>query len=134
MARTIRLYSDVPGIESFGRTGWPVFDADHNSIGPLPRFCGHNHKQKTIGLNAEGGFNISPTAAYPDGMCEWIAKLIFDNWMKSPFKPQRVGTTSRQDGNRRTTGDSQRWEPWMTEPGGAAFLAWIEQDHSGGRG
>ena len=69
VATPTRLNSDVPGIEAFGRTVWPVLDADQNSMGPLSRFCGHNHKRKTIGLNAEGSFNISPTAAYPDGMC-----------------------------------------------------------------
>ena len=76
--------------------------------------------RKTIGLSAEGGFDISPTAAYPDGMCEWIAKLVFDDWMKSSSQPQRVGLTSRQDGNPKLTADSQRWEPWRTEPCGAA--------------
>ena len=54
IAKPTRLFSDIPGIEEFGRVGWPVLDAHFNSRGPLPRYCGHNHKQRTIGTNDEG--------------------------------------------------------------------------------
>ena len=87
-----RLYSDIPGIASFGRVGWPILDANHQPRGPLPRYCGHNHKAKTIGVDeATGGFHISPTAAYPEGMCAWIAKLIFDDFQRAPVRPRGRG-------------------------------------------
>ncbi|MDE0916488.1 MAG: hypothetical protein OSB57_15045 [Planctomycetota bacterium] len=123
-----RLYSDIPGIEGFGRTGWPVLDADHNSRGPLPRYCGHNHKAKTIGRSSEGGFNISPTAAYPGPMCIWLAELIYEDWKKSPSQPRRRGNDQRklppveQTGStsrptltpRRRATLSERWTPWTS--------------------
>ena len=63
-----------------------MFDAAGFYQGPLPDSCGHTvanrHKKKTIGRNKAGGFNVSPTAAYPAGMCLFIATLIFDNFIK----------------------------------------------------
>ena len=60
-------------------TGWPTFDAAGYYTGPLPR-CGHRHKQKTIGRTEDGeGFNTSPMAAYPPKMCEFLAKLIYND-------------------------------------------------------
>ena len=91
-AKPTRLYSDVPGIGAFGKCGWPQLDGNHNSRGPLPRTCGHNHKAKTIGRDKSGqGFNVSPTAAYPEAMCEWIARLIFNDWITWSAKPLREG-------------------------------------------
>ena len=65
-----RLLGDVPGIEGFGWTGWPSFDADGWYRGPVPKDCGHRHARNTIGVDAKGGFRTSPLAAYPPGMCE----------------------------------------------------------------
>ena len=61
-----------------------MFDAAGFYQGPLPDSGGHTganrHKKKTIGRNKAGGFNVSPTAAYPAGMCLFIATLIFGVW------------------------------------------------------
>lgn len=35
-----------------------------------------------IGRNAKGGFHTSPTAAYPPGLCRFVALLIFMNWSR----------------------------------------------------
>ena len=75
-----RLLGDIPGIVDFGFPGWPRFDSEGYYLGPLPKHCGHDHKAVTIGRDEKGGFKTSPTATYPDGMCHWIAKLIFDDW------------------------------------------------------
>ena len=85
-----RLLSDIDGIEEFGYVGWPKFDAGGWYVGPLPHDCGHNHRQRMIGRNKKGGFHTAPTAAYPPGMCEFLAKKIFQHWFKrinqrSPF-------------------------------------------------
>ena len=84
-SKPTRLLSDLEGVEEFGYLGWPVFDPDNNYVGPLPDSCGHTganrHKQKMIGRSSQGGFNTSPTAAYPAGMCLFIANLIFRNWL-----------------------------------------------------
>ena len=97
IAKPTRLFSNIPGIEEFGRVGWPVLDAHFNSRGPLPRYCGHNHKQRTIGTNDEGGFHTSPTAAYPPPMCEWIALKIYTDWLTNLSRPQRGGETQLQN-------------------------------------
>ena len=79
-----RLLSDIRGVERFGVVGWPKFDAGGWYAGPIPKDCGHrNHKQQMIGKNAKGGFNTAPTAAYPEAMCEFIAGIIFVDWVDS---------------------------------------------------
>ena len=77
-----RLYSDILSIGDFGFIGWPRFDSRGYYVGPLPKMCGHKrHKQKTIGRNRKGGFNTSPFAAYPPGMCLFLALRIFRDFV-----------------------------------------------------
>lgn len=76
-----RLLSDILSLEEFGWKGWPVFDAADNYIGPLPQSCGHTHEQQMIGTLPGGGFATSPTAAYPPGMCKFLAWHIFNDFM-----------------------------------------------------
>ena len=78
-----RLWSDIKEVLEFGLAGWPVFDAFDNYQGPLPRDCGHVHRRETTGRHAPGEYNTSSTAAYPPAMCDWIAKIIFEDWLKS---------------------------------------------------
>ena len=53
--------------------GWPQFSSNVY-CGPLPRSCGHVHQQKLIGRQ-DGKWKTGPSAAYPAGLCEFIAKL-----------------------------------------------------------
>ena len=76
-----RMLSDIMGIAKFGYPGWPTFDPAGYYMGPLPRDCGHIHNQAMIGRNSRGGFNTAPTAAYPPGMCRFIAVEIFKEWI-----------------------------------------------------
>ena len=63
-AKPTRIWSDILSLKEFGYEGWPIFDQEGWYKGPLPKSCGHNHKEKTIGKTADGqGFNISPSAA-----------------------------------------------------------------------
>ena len=77
-AKPTRLFSDLPGVEAFGHCGWPTFDAADYYLGPLPKNCGHQHRQKMIGRLSGGGFATAPTAAYPGGMCDFIANIVFN--------------------------------------------------------
>ena len=45
-----RFYSDIPGMQDFGPSTWPVFHPDGTYAGPLPH-CAHNHKGKTDGVS-----------------------------------------------------------------------------------
>ena len=127
-AKPTRLYSDVPGIEAFGRKGWPILDRNHHSNGPLPRYCGHNHSTKTIGKDKDGGYNISPTAAYPEAMCEWIAGLIYKDWLSAPPRPLTGGSSSGSHRSQKrpagattttTTPSTPEWTPWTTATPGS---------------
>ena len=57
---------------------WPTFSADHKYLGPLPRDCGHVHRKKLIGRTS-AGWNTFPSAAYPAGLCEFLATLILSS-------------------------------------------------------
>ena len=78
-----RLYTDIVSFRDFGYPGWPTFDGGDNYTGPLPRDCGHKHERATIGRNADGGFNTSPLAAYPGGMCLFIARHCLEDFLKA---------------------------------------------------
>ena len=84
-----RFLTDILTFKDFGYPGWPSFDGGDNYTGPLPRSCGHVHKKATIGRNAEGGFNTSPLAAYPSGMCRFIARHCFENFLQG-LRAQRA--------------------------------------------
>ena len=90
-AKPTRLFSDLVGVHEFGRCGWPTFDAADYYQGPLPRSCGHQHNQKMIGRLSGGGFATAPTAAYPEGMCDFIANLVFNAFRNSKFTESPVG-------------------------------------------
>ena len=56
--------------------GFPKFDKSYRYLGPLPRKCGHKHLNKLMGKTGNR-WNTSPSAAYPAGMCKFIADAIF---------------------------------------------------------
>ena len=60
-----RLMTDILAFEEFGHVAWPKFDAREYYLGPLPRVCGHNHKQAMIGRGKDRGFNMSPRQRTP---------------------------------------------------------------------
>ena len=53
--------------------GWPQF-LNGAYVGPLPKSCGHVHERKLIG-QTDGKWNTGPSAAYPPGLCQFIADL-----------------------------------------------------------
>ena len=113
-----RLLSDVHGIERFGMAAWPQFDAAGYYNGPLPDTCGHKHSQPMIGRNRRGGFNTAPAAAYPDPMCEFLAQIIFDDWVnslpsRSPVGMGRPLAQEKDETHRATRARSPRTTgPW----------------------
>lgn len=56
--------------------GFPKFDKNYRYLGPLPPKCGHRHTYKLMGKTGNR-WNTSPSAAYPPGMCKFIADAIF---------------------------------------------------------
>ena len=68
----------------------PKFDRFGFYKGPLPKQCGHHHTQTLIG-KTNSTWNTAPSAAYPPGLCQFIADLILyacassgrGGWVKS---------------------------------------------------
>ena len=84
LRKAYALLTDILSLAAFGYTGWPSFDQDDNYTGPLPRHCRRDdHKAQTIGSVEGGGHAASPTAAYPDKMCLYLAFHIFEDWVKN---------------------------------------------------
>ena len=119
-----RLFSDLSRVGEFGWTAWPSFDRQGFYKGPLPASCGHNHRQKMIGLNDKGGFNTSPTAAYPPGMCSAIANWIFHDFTKlardAPYRRGKSYNRTRVAGTEPVVGD----EVCERIPGEAMSRTW----------
>ena len=49
-----------------------AFDSSDKYLGPLPKYCGHYHKQRLL-----GSVNTSTSAAYPADLCKAIATWTF---------------------------------------------------------
>ena len=72
-----RFVPNIPGSKSLKYAKWPSFTKLGQYIGPLPFKCGHKwHVKKLIGKSKDGKFQTAPSAAYPAGLCKFLAELI----------------------------------------------------------
>ena len=103
-----RLLGTLLGMQDLGVEGWPFFDDQNCYMGPLPRFPEHKKvMQPLIGIDPETGtFRTRPSGAYPSGMCELIAKALFDDWLArmeleplTPFGGGEVGEFTPAQGD-----------------------------------
>ena len=94
-------------------SGFASFNADNTYVGPLPQQCGHRfHVKKLIGKH-EGQWRTSPSAAYPSGVCKYLAKLLLSRFegecghldinTEKPLQQPQPGVQQKQAD---TTGDS----------------------------
>ena len=70
-----RLMTSLPIQDSRCYFSLPQIDENGSYKGPLPRDCGHFHQQKLIGKSGDS-WKTSPSAAYPEGMCDFLATQI----------------------------------------------------------
>ncbi len=68
-----RLFGRLPGLNSIGRPGWPVFAADGTHLGPLPRIQTGYDLARTA---HDKDFRTTGTAKRPIKLCEWISEAI----------------------------------------------------------
>lgn len=68
-----RFLTTLPISDSRCHFGWPQFSGN-SYVGPLPKSCGHIHDRKLIG-QTDGKWNTGPSAAYPAGLCQFIADV-----------------------------------------------------------
>jgi len=67
-----RFLTSIRAAGNMPHLGPPRFDATDRYAGPLPRFCGHRHKDRLLGPNT-----TAASAAYPAGLCSLIATWVF---------------------------------------------------------
>ena len=63
-----RFLSSIPAAATMRFMGPPSFDSSDRYTGPLPRYCGHSHRQRLLGASS-----TSAAAAYPPDLCKAIA-------------------------------------------------------------
>lgn len=102
-----RLLSDAHGVLAVGHPGWPTFNKEDYYMGPLPRSCGHSHPP-LIGTQQAGGFKTGPTAAYPPGMNQMLAKLLFEHWYNKPLTPSEGRDSTRTSTRSSTIAEADR--------------------------
>ena len=72
-----RFVSDIDDAKKAKYNKWPSFSRDGQYLGPLPYSCGHRwHVKKLIGKSKDGRFHTGPSAAYPAGLCMFLAQLM----------------------------------------------------------
>ena len=71
-----RFMTSLHAAKQFPHQGLPQFDSDRRYMGPLPASCTHTfHVQKLIGKE-KGKWKTAAAAAYPPGLCKWLAALV----------------------------------------------------------
>ena len=71
-----RFMTSFSEAKKFPHQGLPKFDSERHYMGPLPSSCSHKfHVQKLIGKE-KGKWKTAAAAAYPPGLCKWLAALI----------------------------------------------------------
>ena len=106
-----RLLTNLHVDDSRCHFSLPKFDKLGFYKGPLPRKCGHRHTHKLIGKTGTK-WNTSPSAAYPPGMCKFLAQCILNAFAScgggsenSPGPPRkRPSGTQGSPVKRRRTG------------------------------
>ena len=72
-----RFVSNIQDAKKVKFNKWPSFSKDGQYLGPLPYSCGHRwHVKKLIGKSKDGRFQTGPSAAYPPGLCMFLAQLM----------------------------------------------------------
>lgn len=117
-SKPTRLLSDILSIAEFGHSGWPTFTNDDWYAGPLPRSCGHTHFTQTIGTLPGGGHATSPFAAYPDKMCEFLARHILNDFVANGRGKCPPGGWVVSSVRRRTLAGQEQSSSSKTGPGG----------------
>ena len=76
-AKPTRFLGTFEVLDSRCHLGLPKFDKLGAYKGPLPKSCGHVHTHKLLGKTANK-WNTSPSAAYPPGLCKFLAELVLN--------------------------------------------------------
>ena len=98
-------------------SGFASFNVDNTYLGPLQQQCGHRfHVKKLIGKHG-GQWRTSPSAAYPSGVCRYLAKLLLSRFV-GEFGPLDTNTEEPQPQSQ--SEDQQTQEQTMDDAPGKA--------------
>ena len=90
-----RLLGTAPMIKELRFQGWPQVHDDGSYQGPLPSYCGHNHKDKLIGFKPnEQKFKTQEAAAYPAALCNWLARALMQTAITKAMSPKEGETAT----------------------------------------
>ncbi|CAL1141183.1 unnamed protein product [Cladocopium goreaui] len=93
-SKPTRFLSTIPGIKS-RYAKWPSFDQDGRYLGPLPARCTHKrHVRRLIGKDSQGRWVTGPAAAYPPGLCKYLATLVASVLRKGDHHRVKEGLVS----------------------------------------
>ena len=84
-------------------------DPDGQYMGPLPRACGHDHAP-LLGKDEHGNRRTSKAAAYPPGMCKWLAASLLN--LRVEGGAPAAGKSLDTSQNVELEVFNWRWAPW----------------------
>ena len=97
-----RIISNIPGLRSWGFSGWPQFDVANNYLGPICP-CGYQIQTTLVKRSNSEMFRTAGTSAYPARMDESLAQavvLALKSMLSSPA-----------EGGRQESIDGSKWGP-----------------------
>ena len=99
-----RLMTSLSQALSFPFQGFPTFSSQGHYEGPLPSDCTHSYHEKQLIGKSDGAWRTAASAAYPPGLCKWLASLIvsrmgqaFSEAEAMTMKEKNLGSTSYTD-------------------------------------
>ena len=117
-----RIISNIPGLQSWGFSGWPRFDEANTYLGPI-RACGC---QVRITLAKRGnleGFRTAGTSAYPARMDASLAQAVVMALKSMLSSPSEGGRQESMDGSKPGLSENPGKCAKTTKTGSGAFGA-----------
>ena len=94
-----RIISNIPGLQSWGFSGWPLFDEANTYLGPI-RACGCQVRITLAKRGNSEGFRTAGTSAYPAQMDESLAQAVVMALKSMLSSPSEGGRQESIDGGK----------------------------------
>ena len=95
-----RIISNIPGLQSWGYSGWPQFDEANAYLGPI-RSCGCQTRITLAKRSNSESFRTTGTSAYPAQMDESLAQAVVLALKSMLSSPSEGGRQESIDGSKR---------------------------------
>ena len=94
-----RIISNIPGLQSWGFSGWPLFDEANTYLWPI-RACGCQVRITLAKRGNSEGFRTAGTSAYPAQMDESLAQAVVMALKSMLSSPSEGGRQESIDGGK----------------------------------